>query len=122
MSDKLLRAWWACDLAELPRANGTGWGAYYGETRVTVDKRKYREIGLLNKKIIGIALATLLVAGCAAPPKFSWVKEGASSHQRDTALSECSYQIKLGKTAAAQQPELLQLCMQGKGFRYKRVA
>ncbi len=69
-----------------------------------------------------LTLAAVLVAGCAAPPqKFDWVKEGASYHQRDTALSDCTYQIKLSKAASAEQAELLKLCMQGKGFRYKRI-
>ncbi|MCD0416771.1 hypothetical protein LOC51_06045 [Rubrivivax sp. JA1024] len=44
-----------------------------------------------------------------------------SEHQRTDALSECNYQIRLNKTPAAEQPELLKLCMQGKGYRLKRV-
>jgi len=49
------------------------------------------------------------------------VKEGASEHQRTDALSECRYQIRLNKTPASEEAELLKLCMQGKGFRLKRV-
>jgi hypothetical protein len=68
-----------------------------------------------------MSLAAAVLSGCAAPQKFDWIKEGASSRERDTALSECSYQIKLNKAAATDQAELLKLCMQGKNFRYKRV-
>jgi hypothetical protein len=69
---------------------------------------------------VAMSLAAVL-AGCAAPQKFDWVKEGASTHERDTALSECNYQIKLNKAAVTEQSELLKLCMQGKGFRYKKI-
>lgn len=63
----------------------------------------------------------LVLAACAAPPKFDWVKEGVSQHEKVNNFSECSYQIKLNKTPVAEQQELLKLCMQGKGFRYRQV-
>lgn len=76
---------------------------------------------LLNGTLITAAVTTLLLAGCAAPPKYEWVKDGASKFDQENALSECSYQIKLNKIAANEQQELLKLCMQGKGYRYKPV-
>ena len=62
-----------------------------------------------------------LFAGCAAPPKFDWAKEGVSKHERESILSECSYQIKLNNTSGSDQAELMGLCMQGKGYRYRKV-
>jgi hypothetical protein len=67
-----------------------------------------------------LPLALALVA-CAAPPRIQWMKEGATSADRDTAVSECRYQIQLNKTPATEQPALLELCMQGKGYRLRRV-
>jgi hypothetical protein len=56
-----------------------------------------------------------------APPKYDFVKDGVTEHQKVDALSECQYQIKLNKTPVFEQKELLNLCMQGKGYRYKRI-
>ena len=67
------------------------------------------------------SLAALLSA-CAAPPRFDFVKEGASDHEKVNAESECKYQIRLNKTPATEADELKKLCMQGKGFRLKRVS
>jgi len=63
-----------------------------------------------------------IISACAAPARYDYVKEGASEHQRTDAVSECNYQIRLNKTPATEQAELLKLCMQGKGFRLKRVS
>ncbi len=68
-----------------------------------------------------IVCISLTLAGCASPPKYDYVKQGASQYDRTNALSECTYQIKLSKTAAQEQRDLLHLCMQGKGFRYVKV-
>lgn len=67
------------------------------------------------------ALFAVTLAGCAAPPQYQWVKEGASSHERETASSECAYQIRLNKTPVNEQAELRNLCMKGKGWRLKQV-
>ena len=75
---------------------------------------------LMKSKLGIIAIASILSA-CAAPARYDYVKEGASDFQRTDAMSECSYQIRLNKTAAAEQQALLKLCMQGKGYRLKRV-
>ena len=76
----------------------------------------------LSIKFALTAASYLLLAGCESPPKFDYVKEGSSQHDRTSALSECEYQVKLNKTPAAEQQQLRHLCMQGKGYRYKRVA
>ncbi|MBP7492193.1 MAG: hypothetical protein KA803_08865 [Rhodoferax sp.] len=73
------------------------------------------------KNIILILSVAAAISACASPPRYAYVKEGVSDHQRTDALSECSYQIQLNKTPAAQQPELTKLCMQGKGFRLKQI-
>lgn len=74
----------------------------------------------LKPLIVAIALTTL--AGCATPARYDYVKEGASGYEKTNALSECKYQVKLNKTPVAEQGELLNLCMQGKGYRYKRIS
>ena len=74
----------------------------------------------MKSKIVLVFVATVLAA-CASAPVFDYVKEGASKHQKTDALSECQYQIKLNKTPVTEQKELIKLCMQGKGYRLKRV-
>lgn len=77
---------------------------------------------VFNMKTQRLIIAMIiLTGGCAAPPRYEYVKEGASEYQRVDALSECEYQIKLNKTPANEQADLLRLCMQGKGFRLKRI-
>jgi uncharacterized lipoprotein YajG len=76
---------------------------------------------LFKGKLIVASIATVLLAACAAPPRYMWMKDGVSTDGVDTAQSECNYQIKLNKTPQAQQNELRNLCMNGKGFRLKRV-
>lgn len=70
--------------------------------------------------ILGVVLV-LSVSACAGPARYAYVKDGASTGMQTDALSECQYQIRLNKTPPAEQAELLRLCMQGKGFRLKRV-
>lgn len=74
----------------------------------------------MKNRLLVIAIASGISA-CATPARYDYMKEGASEHQRTDALSECNYQIRLNKTPATEQAELLKLCMQGKGFRLKRV-
>lgn len=74
------------------------------------------------RHIFLVASAALLLSACSSPPpKYAWLKEGASEHQRKNDTSECTYQVRLNKTPAAEQNELHGLCMQGKGYRLKRV-
>lgn len=75
---------------------------------------------MIKNSLFFAVLATALTA-CALPPKYDWTKDDASSEDKNTALSECSYQIKLSKAKMYEQSELLSLCMQGKGYRYKKV-
>ncbi|MET3918579.1 hypothetical protein ABID97_005410 [Variovorax sp. OAS795] len=64
--------------------------------------------------------ASIMLVGCAIQ-RYDYVKEGVSQQDKDSSVSECKYQIKLNKTPAAQEYELMNLCMQGKGYRYKPV-
>lgn len=73
------------------------------------------------KNIIFIIAVASAISACATPARYDYVKEGASEHQRTDALSECRYQIRLNKTPASEEAGLLKLCMQGKGFRLRRV-
>ena len=67
--------------------------------------------------ILGISLALF---GCASEPKYEYSKDGASEYDRTSALSDCTYQIRLNKVKESEAQELLTLCMQGKGYRYVR--
>lgn len=75
---------------------------------------------MLVRALVVLAVSSL-VAGCAAPPKQDWVKANTTTAQKEDAVSECTYQIKLNKAPTSEQSNLLTLCMQGKGFRYQRV-
>ncbi len=76
---------------------------------------------MILKNILFASLICFFVSACANAPRYDYVKEGASDYQKNDALSECQYQIRLNKTPASEQAELLKLCMQGKGFRIKRI-
>ena len=76
---------------------------------------------LQMRNLILITCATLILSACASPARYAWVKEGASDHQRTSDTSECTYQVRLNKTPTAEQKDLHSLCMQGKGYRLKRV-
>lgn len=74
----------------------------------------------MKKIILAIGIASTLSA-CVSPARYDYVKEGVSDHQKTDAISECQYQVKLNKTPTYEQADLIKLCMQGKGFRLKRV-
>lgn len=69
--------------------------------------------------LISVAVIATL-SGCAET-RYNWVRPNTTSTDRTTALSECQYQIKLNKTEPSRQNELMTLCMQGKGFRWRAV-
>ena len=73
------------------------------------------------KKQILIATTSFILVACASPARYDFAKEGASEHQKTSASSECDYQVRLNKTPADEQSGLIKLCMQGKGFRLKRM-
>lgn len=69
-----------------------------------------------------MVLGTLFVlSACSSTPDSEYMKEGATEAQRTDALSECQYQVKLNKIEEEQQEELINLCMQGKGFRLTAI-
>jgi len=68
-----------------------------------------------------LVLTAVFVSACAAPPRHEWVREGTTPHDRESALSQCQYQMQLNRIPAIQQPDLLRLCMQGKGFRLRQI-
>ena len=76
---------------------------------------------LQMRNLIFITSAAFILSACASPARYEWVKESASDHQRTNDTSECKYQVRLNKTPVAEQKELHSLCMQGKGYRMKRV-
>ena len=73
------------------------------------------------KSLIIAAGAAVLLSACASPPRYAYVKEGASAHTTQSAMAKCEYQVKLQKTPVGEQAGLKRLCMEGEGFRYKRV-
>jgi hypothetical protein len=72
-------------------------------------------------KVFAATAAFMFIAGCGTPAKYDFVKDGSSSFDKQNAVAECSYQIKLNKTPADEQRNLLNLCMQGKGYRYRKI-
>lgn len=68
--------------------------------------------------VVGCCLSLF---ACASPPKTEFVKDGATDFDRSSALSECTYQIKLGKVTESEQEQLLNLCMEGKGYRSSQI-
>ena len=73
------------------------------------------------KNISIVFSLAFLLSACASPPRYGYVKEGASAHDTTNSTSECQYQIRLNKTPQTEADGLMKLCMQGKGFRVKRV-
>lgn len=73
------------------------------------------------KRQLMVLGTALLLSACSSTPNSEYMKEGASEAQRTDALSECQYQVKLNKIEEEQQAELINLCMQGKGFRLTAI-
>lgn len=70
-------------------------------------------------KAFFVSIAALVMLSGCVETRYNWIRPNTTSSDRVTALSECQYQVKLNKTAATQQNELVGLCMQGKGFRWR---
>jgi hypothetical protein len=79
-----------------------------------------REWEMSWKEGVMLVFVFVMLSGCAET-RYNWIRPNTTSSDRTTALSECRYQIKLNKTESAKQNELLALCMQGKGFRWRAV-
>jgi len=63
------------------------------------------------------------LGACSSAPKYEFSREGATDFDRASALSECTYQIRLAKADPEEEEEkqLLSLCMEGKGYRSVQV-
>ena len=87
-----------------------------------IPERGTSELVEKNMKFLVIAFGTAaLLSACSSPPRYAYVKEGASTHTTQSALSKCEYQIKVQKTPPGERAELKNLCMEGEGYRLKRV-
>ncbi|MDM5094984.1 hypothetical protein [Aeromonas rivipollensis] len=69
------------------------------------------------KRYLILLVTIMVLSACSSTPSSEYTKAGASEAQRTDALSECQYQVKLNKIEDEEQAELINLCMQGKGFR-----
>lgn len=69
------------------------------------------------QKACFLLLVSLITQGCASD--MAWRKEGVSSHDMQSALSECEYQVGLNKIEKSEQKKLITKCMQAKGYRWK---
>ena len=69
------------------------------------------------KAKLSIVALGLLLGACASAPHSQWDKDGVSTYQRDSDQSTCAYQIKTNKVSDKKAEELMNLCMQGKGYR-----
>ncbi len=70
----------------------------------------------LLRSCLAIACCMSLFA-CASAPKYEFDKAGASDFDRSSAVSDCTYQIRLAKASESEEKQLLTLCMEGKGYR-----
>ena len=68
-----------------------------------------------------LLLAVIPLSACETTPKYAYVKEGASAYKTRSDLSKCEYNIRLQKTIPQQQKSLERLCMEGEGYRYKKI-
>lgn len=74
------------------------------------------------KLIVALSLlAAASLSACSAPPRYAYVKEGASTHTTRSDMSKCEYNIKLQKTPIGERDALQKLCMEGEGYRLKRI-
>ena len=73
------------------------------------------------KRHLVVLGTVLLLSACSSTPDSEYTKVDTSEAQRTDALSECQYQVKLNKIEEDEQEELINLCMQGKGFRLTAV-
>jgi hypothetical protein len=71
-----------------------------------------------HKFILPVLGLVMLVSACASPQP-AWRKSGVSADDTLSALSDCKYQIGLNKIPDAQQKDMLNQCMKGKGFRWR---
>lgn len=65
------------------------------------------------------ALSIALLTACADTPQPSWQKEGFTTDDTLTVLSQCEYEVGLHAVSALEQPPLIRSCMQSKGFRWR---
>lgn len=72
---------------------------------------------MILKANLSIVALGLLLGACASAPHSQWDKDGVSNYQRDSDQSACAYQIKTNKVSNKKADELMNLCMQGKGYR-----
>lgn len=73
-----------------------------------------------RKAAVLLSLAMLSLISACATSTPSWRKTGVSPEDALSALSECKYQVGLNKIPADQQKEMIEHCMQGKGFRWRK--
>lgn len=70
--------------------------------------------------VLGFVSATVLSA-CGSPPRYGYVKEGVSAHTTRSDMSKCEYNIKLQKAPIGERDALQKLCMEGEGYRLRRL-
>jgi hypothetical protein len=74
------------------------------------------------RKTSSLAVAVTLLLGACAEHHYAWMKDGASKYETTNVQSDCEFQVKLNKAPPNEHPELIGLCMQGKGYRYRQVS
>lgn len=75
----------------------------------------------MKNRVLLPFLAVLFLSACVSAPRVDWVRADTTQMQKENAVAECNYQIRLNKTPVIERDELLSLCMRGKGFRLQRV-
>ena len=66
-----------------------------------------------------LAIVALVALAACSSTKAQWHKEGVSGFDTANVESECKFQTGLAKIKGDQAEELIQHCMQSKGFRQR---
>nr|QZL14127.1 hypothetical protein [uncultured bacterium] len=68
-------------------------------------------------KVIAISIMGILtLSACASP---AWRKPGVTWEDTKSAHSQCNYEIGLNKIQESKKRELINSCMEAKGFRFR---
>jgi hypothetical protein len=68
--------------------------------------------------VVVTLVAVSVVAGCGSAPA-QWQKPGVAQNVAVDEISDCRYKVGVAKVSPAERNQLIQDCMQAKGFRYR---
>ena len=72
----------------------------------------------MSKKLIVPLVAALFLGACASDPP-SWRKAGITPDDAESMLAQCKFDVGVKNMSDTKEKELVQNCMQAKGFRWR---